>query len=585
MVIMSVDGISRAKVKASGAEAGRPVISGLNHMVSAGHYLAAVAAFEVLEAGGNAVDAGVAGGIVLSVVQSELVNFAGVAPIIIREGHSGAVKSISGLGWWPRAMTPTLFRDQHRGEIPHGLLRCVVPAAPDAWILALRRYGTLPFGEVADSAIRLARDGFAMYPLMASLIETFADEYARWPSSALVYLPGGRPPRVGERFVQSDLASTLQYMADQEAAAASGGREAGLFAARDAFYRGDIAHAIARFHADNGGLLTLTDLAEYASEIEDAPSVNFQGVDVHGCGAWSQGPSLLQIFRMLEIGDVAVHGHNTADYLHVFVEIVKLAFADRHAYLGDPRFVSAPVERLLSEAYARQRLSRIDPGQALRGLPVDGGYIDPRLPETPELRADPTPPSLDTSYICVVDRWGNCFSATPSDVSYDTPVIPGTGLAGSSRGSQSWADPDHPSSVRPGKRPRLTPNPALAVGSDRRLIPFGTPGGDVQVQAMAQVLMNLLVFGMTPQRAVETPRFASYSFPDSFEPHGFYPGRLHLEEGIGQAVGGELETRGHDVSWWPDLTWRAGAVCLIDSQGGLHAGAADPRRPCYAIGW
>lgn len=429
---MSIDGISRQKAKATGAEAGRPVIWGTNHMASAGHYLAATAAFEVLEAGGNAVDAGVAGGIALSVVQSELVNFAGVAPIIIRGGVSGTVKSISGLGWWPRAMTATLFRDSHAGEIPHGLLRTVVPAAPDAWILALRQYGTMPFGEVASAAIRLAREGFVMYPLMARLIETLKDEYARWPSSVPIYLPGGRPPRVGERFVQSDLANTLQYMADREAAAAGGGRGAGLTAAHDAFYRGDIAHAIAQFHAENGGLLTLQDLAEYASEVEDPPSVSIAGVDVYGCGPWSQGPSLLQIFRLLETGDVAAHGHNTADYLHTFAEIVKIAFADRHAHIGDPRFVSPPIERLLSEAYAVERLSRVDPRCAFPGLPVNDGYIDPRLPPTPVPRVDPTPAALDTSYICVVDRWGNCFSATPSDVSYDTPVIPGTGLAGSS---------------------------------------------------------------------------------------------------------------------------------------------------------
>lgn len=582
---MSIDGISRQKAAATGAEAGRPVIAGVDCMVSAGHYLAATAAFQILAAGGNAVDAGVAGGIALSVVQSELVNFAGVAPIIVREGRTGRVRSISGLGWWPQAMTATMFRDRHNGEIPHGLLRTVVPAAPDAWILALRRYGTMPFGEVAGAAIRLARDGFIMYPLMAQLLETLADDYARWPSSASIYLPGGRPPRVGERFVQSDLADTLQYMADQEAAAAGAGRDAGLTAARNAFYRGDIAHAFARFHAENGGLLTLADLAEYRSEIEDTPSVSFQDMEVHGCGAWSQGPAVLQIFQMLQVGDVSALGHNTTNYLHTFAEIVKLAFADRHAYLGDPRFVSPPVERLLSETHARERLSRIDPDRALHRLPVDGGYRDPRLPRTPRPRADPTPPALDTSYICVVDRWGNCFSATPSDVSYDTPVIPGTGLAGSSRGSQSWADPDHPSSVRPGKRPRLTPNPALAVGRDGRLIPFGTPGGDVQGQAMAQVLMNLLAFRMSPQQAVEAPRFASYSFPDSFEPHDFHPGRLNLETGIGRSVGEQLADRGHDVNWWPDLTWRAGAVCLIDSRDGLHAGAADPRRPCYAIGW
>ncbi|WP_344419810.1 gamma-glutamyltransferase family protein [Pseudonocardia ailaonensis] len=561
------------------------MIAGVNHMVSAGHYLAAVAAFEVLEAGGNAIDAGVAGGIALGVVQSDMVNFAGVAPIIVRNGTSGEVKSISGLGWWPRAMTPTLFRDRHEGKIPLGVLRSVVPAAPDAWIRALREFGTMSFGEVATAAIRLARDGFVMYPALVDSITTWEKEYSQWPTSAPIYLPGGQPPRSGEKFVQSDLANTLQYMVDQEAAAAGRGREAGLDAARDAFYRGDIAKAIAQFHADNGGLMTLDDLAEYASEIEDTPRVAFEGVDVHGCGAWCQSPSFLQILQMLKFGDVGEYGHNTADYLHHFVEIIKLAFADRHAYIGDPRFVPVPMDLLTSESYARERLARIDPEKSIPDIPIQGGYRDPSLPLSLEPRLDPTGPVPDTSYICVVDRWGNCFSATPSDVSFDTPVIPGTGLTVSSRGSQSWADPDHPSSVLAGKRPRLTPNPALAVGADGRLIPFGTPGGDVQVQAMAQVLMNLLVHGMSPQQAVEVPRFASYSFPDSFEPHELFPGRLNLEEGIGKAVGADLAARGHDVNWWPDLTGRAAAVCLVDSKNGVHQGAADPRRPGYAIGW
>jgi gamma-glutamyltranspeptidase/glutathione hydrolase len=582
---MSIDALSRQKRKATGAEAGRPVITGVNHMVSAGHYLAATAAFEVLEAGGNAIDAGVAGGIALGVVQSELVNFAGVAPILVHSGDTGETKSIAGLGWWPRAMTANLFQQHHGGEIPHGLLRTVVPAAPDAWITALKHYGTMSFGQVAKAAVQLARQGFVMYPLMAELIDTFAEEYARWPSSAAIYLPNGRPPLVGEKFVQTDLANTLQYMIDEEAARAPYGRDAGLEAARDAFYRGDIGQAIARFHAENGGLLTLEDLADYSSEIEAAPSVEFHGVKVHGCGAWCQGPSMLQIFRMLDSSELGALGHNTPDYIHRFVEIIKLAFADRHAYIGDPRFVDVPVERLLSQAHARHRLAQIDPHQVFHRLPVEGGSLDPRLPPDPRTRADATPPSLDTSYICVVDRWGNSFSATPSDVSYDTPVIPGTGLSPSSRGAQSWADPDHPSSVRPRKRPRLTPNPALAVGPEGRLIPFGTPGGDVQAQAMAQVLTNLLVFQMSPQRAVEAPRFASYSFPDSFEPHDYYPNRLHLEAGIGESAGEALSDRGHDVNWWPDLTWRAGSVCLIDSKAGISAGAADPRRPCYAIGW
>jgi gamma-glutamyltranspeptidase/glutathione hydrolase len=582
---MSIDAISRQKRVATGAEAGRPVIAGVNHMVSAGHYHAATAAFEILEAGGNAIDAGVAGGLALGVVQSELVNIAGVAPIIVRSAATGETKSIAGLGWWPKAMTASYFQEKRGGAIPHGLERTVIPAAPDAWITALERFGTMNFGEVARSAIRLARDGFVMYPLMAELLETFEEEYSRWPSSTAVYMPNGRPPRVGEKFVQTDLANTLQYMVDQEAAGAALGRKEGLQAARDAFYRGDIARTITKYHAENGGFLTMEDLAGYYSEVEDTLSVDFHGMKVHGCPAWCQGPSMLQIFGMLEASGIALLGHNSPEYVHKFIEIIKIAFADRHAFLGDPRFVDVPVDRLLSRTYADHRLRQIDPHRAFPGAPFEGGYSDPRFPIVHRTRPDATPPSLDTSYISVVDRWGNSFSATPSDTSYDTPVIPGTGLAVSSRGSQSWSDPDHPSSVCPGKRPRLTPTPALAVGADGRLIPLGTPGGDVQAQAMSQVLMNLVAFEMSPQQAVEAPRFASYSFPDSFEPHDYYPNRLNLEAGVGEAVGHELSERGHDVNWWPDLTWRAGSVCLVDSLAGLHAGAADPRRPCYAMGW
>ena len=194
---------------------------------------------------------------------------------------------------------------------------------------------------------------------------------------------------------------------------------------------------------------------------------------------------------------------------------------------------------------------------------------------------------LDTSYVCAVDRHGNVFSATPSDVSSSTPVIPGTGLCPSSRGSQSWADPSIAASVAPGKRPRLTPSPALAVGRDGRAIPFGTPGGDVQAQAMLQTLMNRIVFGMDPQAAVEAPRFATYSFPDSFEPHSMQPGRLMLEARLPQALGDQLASVGHDVQWWPDWTWKAGAICMIDSDPntGLHHAGADPRRSTYALGW
>jgi gamma-glutamyltranspeptidase/glutathione hydrolase len=567
---LSIDSLSGLAAGAS-IPSLRPTLAGTRHAVSAGHYLAAQAAFQVLESGGNAIDAGVAAGLVMGVVQSELVNIAGVAPIVLYSAEAREVVTISGLGWWPRALDPQLFMREHGGAIPEGVLRTVVPAAPDAWITALGRYGTMSFGDVAAAAIGFARDGFVMYPLMAELLQTYEAGYARWPSSAAVYLPGGRPPQVGERFVQTDLATSLQHMVDCERAAKSGGRAAGLKAARDAFYLGDIARAITGFHAAEGGLLTMEDMAAFHVEVERPVSVTTRYGEVFSCGPWCQGPTFLQMLRMLDRADLAALGHNSPDYLHVVAETVKLAFADRHSWFGDPRFVDVPLERLLDPAYAAARFAAVDPTRAL-------------IEAAPGPAAKPTLPALDTSYVAVIDAEGNVFSATPSDVSYDTPVVPGTGLCPSSRGSQSWADPRLPSGVAPGKRPRLTPAPFLARGPDGRFTAFGTPGGDVQLQALLQVWLNLNAFGMTPQQAVEAPRIASYSFPDSFEPHAAYPGRLNAEARLGATVIEDLAARGHDVKPWPDYAWRAGAVCLArQTVFGVEA-AADPRRPAYALG-
>jgi gamma-glutamyltranspeptidase/glutathione hydrolase len=549
----------------------RPTIAGTRHVVSAGHYLATQAAFQVLEGGGNAIDAGVAAGLVMGVVQSELVNIAGVAPIILYLAETQEVLTISGLGWWPRALDPDLFMREHGGAIPEGLLRTVVPAAPDAWLTALARYGTMSFAEVAGPAIGFARNGFVMYPLMADLLKTYEAGYARWPSSAAIYLPGGRPPQVGERFVQADLAATLQHMADCEAAVKARGRTEGLRAARDSFYRGDIGRAIVAFHEANGGLLTMADLAEFQVEVERPITARVRGGEVYSCGPWCQGPVLLQMLTMLEGADLAGLGHNSAAYVHTLVETIKRAFADRHRHFGDPRFVDVPLGRLLDGDYCARRFAAIDAARAVND-PAPG-----------EARA--RLPALDTSYVAVIDDRGNVFSATPSDVSYDTPVVPGTGLCPSSRGSQSWADPRHPSGVAPGKRPRLTPAPFLARDEAGGFSAFGTPGGDVQLQALLQVWLNLHAFGMTPQQAVETPRFASYSFPDSFEPHAAYSGRLNAEARLGEGVLSALAGLGHEVAPWPDFAWRAGAVCLARERGGgVLEAAADPRRPAYALG-
>jgi gamma-glutamyltranspeptidase / glutathione hydrolase len=588
--------------QAAGISAHRPVISGSRHVIAAGHYLAAHAGFAILEAGGNAIDAGVAAGIALGVLQSDLVGVAGVAPIILFDAASGKVFTVSGLGTWPKGVTSDYFLRHHGGRIPRGLLRTVVPAAPDAWILALERWGTMSFGDVAAAAVRFAAEGFAAHPLLCETITTHREAYAQWPSNREIYLPNGRPPQVGELFVQSDLAATLRYMVAEERAAASKGRNAGLAAARAAFYSGDIGRTIVAYHEQHGGLLRMSDLAEYRSGIEPSVPVSFGEFAVHCCGPWCQGPVLGQMLRLVEATGCHRHAHNSLAYVHAVTEVMKLAFADRHAYYGDPKFVDVPLAALLSAPYAVERARAFNPDTAWPSMPPAG--VLPGVRRSVDADAargsgrargaldgpDPreaSPSSLDTSYLCAVDRHGNVFSATPSDGSSSAPVIPGTGLCPSSRGSQSWADPHEPSSVAPGKRPRLTPSPALALGPDGRAIAFGTPGGDVQAQAMLQALLNRLVFGMDPQAAVEAPRFASYSFPDSFEPHGMLPGRLVLEGRLPQSLADRLSALGHDVAWWPDWTWKAGAVCMIDShaRAGLHAAGADPRRSCYALGW
>ncbi len=311
-------------------------VIGTQHMAAAAHYLAAQVALQILEAGGNAIDAGVGGGIALNVVHCDFTHFAGVAPIILRMAETGAVSTISGVGCWPRATRLQTFHDEHGGRIPAGILRTVVPAAPDAWLTALERFGMMSFAEVAAPAIAYARDGFPVTSLAAEVIGELADDYRRWPQNADVFLPHGRPPVPGQRLVLSDLARTLQYIADEETAAAPRGRDAGLLAARAAFYRGDIAQAIARYHADNGGWLAAEDLAEFRVGIEPPVSAQFAGVDVYACGPWCQGPVLPQALNILAGVDLHTSGHNTPATIHTVIEALKLAFADRHRFYGDP---------------------------------------------------------------------------------------------------------------------------------------------------------------------------------------------------------------------------------------------------------
>lgn len=577
---MSMDSISSALGTQSGADSLRPTITGRSHAVASGHPLATEAAFAILEAGGNATDAGVAAGLCLAVVHSEMVNLAGVAPIMVFDAASRKAHAISGVGTWPARADVEVFRRDHGGAIPEGVLRTVVPAAPDAWITALRRFGTMSFAAVAERAIEHAREGFLISRFTSHMIELYAAQYARWPSNAAIYLPGGNGPKPHSLFRQQDLARTLETMVAAERTASPAGRDAGLQAARDAFYRGEIADRIVAFQREQRGWLDRSDMEGFSVDVEDTVAVPYAGTIVHACRPWCQGPTLLLMLNMIEAAGVVDHEHNSADYLHAIVEIIKLAFADRHACLGDPRFVDVPLDAFISAAYAADRIKAMSPRTAIAGIPSSG-----LAPTPPSRGGGPARTAIpDTSCVTVVDSQGNAFSATPSDVSFDAPVVPGLGIVASTRGSQSWTAPGHPSVVAPGRRPRLTPSPGLLVGPDGRVMPFATPGGDVQLQALVQVLINLLDFGMEHQAAVESPRLASYGFEDSFEPHSAQPGLVNAEARIPAATLAELSRRGHRVEAWPELTWRAGAICLVDAclpSRTLFA-AADPRRASYA---
>ena len=354
---------------------------------------------------------------------------------------------------------------EHGGKIPDGVLRTVVPAAPDAWITALRRHGTMRFADVAAYAIRYAGEGFAVYPLLAASIAAHEHEYRRWQSNTAIFLPGGRVPRSGEKFVQSDLARTLQYMADQDRAAGPD-REAGLRAAHDAFYRGDIAREIVRFQQQEGGYLSMDDLAEYRSPIEPVVRRPWRGHEVITCGPWCQGPALLEALALLERVGIAGLAHNSAD------------LPAPHRRMREPGDGGPRV--LLRRSGVRRRADRPPARSGDHRPPRRRGARRPRVrrnagaarPHQPAAHGEPrrTLPKVeaDTSYCCVVDRWGNAFSATPSDGSGNVPVVPGLGITPSGRGSQSRPDPRHPAGVAPGKRPRLTPNPAMVVTEDRR---------------------------------------------------------------------------------------------------------------------
>ena len=574
----------------------RPPIMGVTHAVSAGHYLATAAGYRILEEGGNATDAGVASGIAINVTLPNMTNFGGVAPIIIYEAATDSVVTVSGLGRWPRAASIDYFNEHVGGEIPLGILRCVTPAAADAWLTALERYGTMTFEQVATPALELAEKGF---PVSSSVqwslgvsAETGLGSLSKWPSTREVFMPNGRVPEVGEPLVQTDLARTFRRLIDAEKANAHKGRESAIRAARDYFYKGDIAEEMARFSEEQGGLLTLQDLKEFSVKIEEPEVGRFRDYAVYTCGPWCQGPVVAQTLQMLEDDDLAAIGHNSPDYVHLVSQALNLALSDRHQYYGDPDQVDVPIKGLLSKEYTRGRRTAVDMDRAFPEMPPAGepwAYQDGRREAVaPQASPVATPGGLeqDTSYTCVVDRWGNAFSATPSDGLDGSPIVPGLGFLISSRGSQNWLDPDQASSLQPWKRPRLTPNPSMALRNGKLFMPFGTPGGDAQCSSMVQMFLNIAAFDMDPQAAIEQPRFIPWNFPNSFWPHTYLPGRLTVEGRIPKETVRDLAGRGHDIQELDDWSPMMGALSAItvDQQSGVLKAGADPRRDTYAMG-
>ena len=347
----------------------RPSFRGKQYVASSVHYLATMAGIRILENGGNAADAGVAIGLCINVLEPEYAHFGGVAPIIYCPGSGGQVETISGLGRWPKAASIDYFRSHYGGDMPTGIARTVTPAAPDAWLTALARFGSLTFEEVVQPALDLAKNGRPVDARFAAAMT--APSIRDFETTTAVFCPAGRAPQVDEIFYQPDLANTFKRLIEAERRTA-GGRRAGIKAARDLIYKGEIGREIADFHQQSGGLLTAQDLADFTVRIERPEQISYQGYDVFSCGPWCQGPTLLMSLNILAGIDLKALGHGTAEYLHVLIEALKLAFADRHAYFGDPDFIQVPMAGLLNDRYAAERRQLLDPDRAAPDMPPAG---------------------------------------------------------------------------------------------------------------------------------------------------------------------------------------------------------------------
>lgn len=573
----------------------RPVLQGTLGMVAAGHYLAAAIGLNVLEKGGNAVDAGVAAGFAVALLKPQSVGIGGEVPILIHMAGQNRTVAINGQGWAPRAATIDWFRSRGISLIPSdGFLPATVPAQFASWCTALQHFGTASLADVLGPAVDLAEGGFPMYAALHNAILKVAGRYsAEWPTSAALYLQGGRPAAEGTLIRNPEWARTLKGAIDASLRASSNGREAAIQAAVDYFYTGPVAQSAVEFSSRNAfrddsgeahtGLLALEDFAEYGAHgtrIEDPVRAAYRGIEVVKCGPWSQGPVFLQQLKLLEGFELKTLGHNTAEYLHIYLESAKLAFADREQYYGDPAFVQVPLDRLLSDDYAAERRALIDERHAsLEQRPGTVGAASAGAAQRwPVVTGD-------TTHVDAVDRHGNLFSATPSGGWIgSSPVVEGLGFPLGTRGQMFYLDERHANALVPGKRPRTTLTPSLALREGQPWLAFGTPGGDQQDQWSLQFFLNVVDFGMDLQEALDAPTVQSTHFPGSFYPHQSVPGGVRVEDRIPPEVRDELIARGHRVS--VDGPWSHGQVTAVayDPSGVLSAAASPRGRVAYAMG-
>lgn len=572
----------------------RPTILARDWLVTTEHYLSAQAAAAVLGAGGTAADAAVAAILAEGVLNPHMHTFGGEVVALVHAGRG--VEALNGHTRAPFGLTLERCRAARLTSLsPDHPYSWSVPAAPAALLALLERFGTWTFADVAAPAIDLARRGFPMHPglrgpgenlSIAGDREKFLE---RWPTTAALYLPGGEPPPVGALFTNPALAAVLETMAEAERRG-GGSRAAGLARARDAFYRGAPAEAACRFAAEQGSLLGRVDFERYEARFEPAVERAFAGLTVHKCGPWTSGPVLLQTLALLDPAALRAAGHNSPDYLHAVVEALKLAFADREQYYGDPDVVDVPIEALLSDAYASRRRSLIDPRRAsLEERPGDPRRLAARL-DGPPVPAAPWGPG--TTHVNVVDRARTVVSATASGAWIGaSPVVPELGFPLTTRCQTFALHPAHPNVVAPGKQPRTTLSPTLVTRDGRPAMALGTMGGDHQDQWTLQAFLNLVLFGMEPQDAVEAPRVSTQHPRNSFHPHEAKLGQIRVEARVAYEVRRALQARGHRIELRPE--WAEGYVLaiVVDETRGILRGGADPRGevagviPAYAIGW